>query len=150
MITDVMHMGLTIRDTERSVAFYRDVLGFSYVGELLMEGPETERLFRRSGCRARVSYLRSSPALNGPLVELIQFLSEEPEQQDTDLFRTSVSELCFATDDIQAEYERLKARGVEFLSEPQEFDFSASGFGRSRAVYLRDPDGIILELIQNL
>ena len=39
---------------------------------------------------------------------------------------------------------------VECLSEPQYFDFRADGFGESRAFYFRDPDGIILEMMQPL
>ena len=150
MISDVMHIGLTVLDLDRSVAFYRDVLGLAYQGELVMEGPATDRLFGRPDSRARVAYLSRGTTLNSPPVELIQFTCHHPEQQRTELFRTSISELCFVTDDIQREYERLSALGVEFLSPPQEFDFTSDGFGKSRAVYLRDPDGIILELMQPL
>ena len=150
MISDVMHIGLTVLDLDRSVAFYRDVLGLEYQGELVMEGPAADAIFGRPDSRARVAYLCGGKALNSPPVELIQFTEHRPEEQKTDLFRTSVSEICFVTDDIQKEYERLTALGEEFISPPQEFDFTADGFGRSRAVYLRDPDGIILELMQPL
>ena len=150
MLSNILHTGITVTDLDRSVAFYRDVLGLSYQGELVMEGPETDVLFGRKGCRARVAYLKGGRAEGGALVELICFTSEEPEHQKTDLFRTSISELCFHTDDIQADYERMKKQGVEFLSAPQPFDFTSSGFGKSKAVYLRDPDGNILELMEYL
>ena len=150
MICDILHVGMTVSDLDRSVAFYRDILGFSCQGELRMTGPETHAMFARPGCSARVAYLKGGQTLSGPPVELIQFTSEEPEKQATDLFRTSISEICFQTDDIWAEYRRLAALGVEFLSEPQTFDFTADGFGRSMAVYFRDPDGAILELMQPL
>lgn len=150
MLKGIVHVGLTVKDLDRSVAFYRDVLGLAYLGEMKMEGPETERLFQRKGCTARVAYLNGSQELAAPPVELIQFEDQEPRQQAGDLFRTSISELCFTTDDIDKEYQRLKELGVEFLSEPQTFDSTQYGFGKSRAVYLRDPDGIILEIIQSL
>ena len=38
MIGRIYHAGLTVSDLDRSVAFYRDVLGLQYQGELLMEG----------------------------------------------------------------------------------------------------------------
>lgn len=150
MISDVLHIGLTVRDLDRSVAFYRDVMGLTCRGELLMEGPEADAMFGRPNSRARVAYLCGGRDVNSPPVELIQFTDQQPEEQRMDLFRTSISELCFVTDDIWREYERLAALGVEFLSPPQDFDFTADGFGKSRAVYLRDPDGIILELMQPL
>lgn len=150
MLQGIIHVGLTVTDLDRSVAFYRDALGLDYLGEMEMKGPETERLFQKKGCKARVAYLNGSQELAAPPVELIQFVGQEPERQAGDLFRTSISELCFATEDIDREYRRLKELGVEFVSEPQTFDSARYGFGKSRAVYLRDPDGIILELLQAL
>ena len=132
------------------MAFYRDVLGLAYLGEMEMEGLETERLFQRKDCKARVAYLNGSRELAAPPVEMIQFVGQEPERQTGDLFRTSISELCFFVEDIDREYRRLKEMGVEFLSEPQTFDSTKYGFGKSRAVYLRDPDGIVLELLQTV
>lgn len=147
MFTTIAHIGLTVSELERSVAFYKDVLGLEYVGEMEMGGPETAALFQREGCRARVAYLRTADA-NAALVELIQF-TDLPAKEDTpDLFKTSISELCFATDDIDREYQSMAKQGVRFLSEPQMFDSTQYGFGKSRAVYFYDPDGNILELIQ--
>ncbi len=149
MIPSIAHIGLTVSDLTRSIAFYRDVLGLSYVGEMSMGGPESAALFRRPGCTARVAYLQTKDK-HAPLVELIQFTDHPSAAAESSLFQTSISELCFSTDDIDAEYARLCQQGVSFLSEPQTFDSTAYGFGKSRAVYLRDPDGNILELIQPL
>lgn len=149
MFQSVAHIGLTVSDLDRSVAFYQNVLDCAYVGEMSMGGPETAALFQRPGCSARVAYLRTKDE-NAPLVELIQFTDHPAEIGDPNLFQTSISELCFLTEDIDAEYDRLKQLGVDFLSAPQTFDSTAYGFGKSRAVYLRDPDRNILELIQPL
>ena len=150
MIGQVYHVGLTVSDLDRSVAFYRDILGLRYEGELLMEGGETEAMFQRGNCRARVAYLNGSDQLNMPPVELIQFVGDEVAHKAADLFTTSISELCFYADDADAVYQKLMEQGVECLSSPQEFDFRHDGFGRSRAFFFRDPDGIILEIMQPL
>ena len=150
MISDILHVGVTISDLDRSIAFYRDVVGLEFQGQLTMDDEATEKLFHRPGCKCRVGYLRGRTTLQGPPVELIQFTSQEAAKQPTDLFTTSISEICFLTDDIDREYERLTGLGVECLSAPQPFDFTADGFGKSKAIYFRDPDGIILELMQPL
>jgi len=85
-----------------------------------------------------------------PPVELIQFVNNEVKKVPSDLFTTSISEVCFYTDDIDSAYKHLVDNNVECLSEPQYFDFRADGFGESRAFYFRDPDGIILEMMQPL
>lgn len=123
MIGQVYHVGLTVSDLDRSVAFYRDILGLRYEGELLMEGGETEAMFQRGNCRARVAYLNGSDQLNMPPVELIQFVGDEVAHKAADLFTTSISELCFYADDADAVYQKLMEQGVECLSSPQEFDF---------------------------
>lgn len=148
MLKQVLHIGLTVKNLDRSLPFYRDVLGLTYQGEMLMEGEETDRLFARSNARARIAYLKGTDELISPSIELIQFTDLPIEEQRGDLFRTSISEICFYVEDIHAVYHKLLAQGVDFLSEPQVFDFRSSGFGQSLAVYFRDPDGIILELIQ--
>ena len=60
MLQGIVHVRLTVTDLDRSVAFYRDVLGLAYLGEMEMEGLETEQLFQRKGCKARVAYLNGS------------------------------------------------------------------------------------------
>ncbi len=150
MIKEVMHIGLTVSDMDKSIAFYRDILGLKYKGELIMEGEETDLLFARKNCRVRVAYLNGSDEVFAPPIELIQFLDENAEENTAKLTKISISEVCFNVSDIDKVYEHLVKNNVECLSAPQPFDFTKSGFGKSKALYFKDPDGIILELMQNI
>lgn len=94
--------------------------------------------------------MNGSKNVEVPLVELIQFADHAANKTQSDLFTTSVSELCFYTDDIDAVYKNLIEENIECLSESQYFDFSSQGFGKSKAFYFKDPDGIILEILQPL
>lgn len=150
MIGRIYHVGLTVSDLGQSLVFYRDILGLEFQGEILMVGEETDRLFNMKNCQARIAYLNGSKNIEVPPVELIQFIGHKTNKVQSDLFTTSISEVCFYTDDIDAVYERLIENQVECLSEPQFFDFTSQGFGKSKAFYFKDPDGIILELMQPL
>ena len=150
MVGRIYHVGLTVSDLDRSIAFYRDILGLAFQGEIFMDGEETDKMFRRANCKARVAYLNGSKAVEAPPVELIQFVDSEIHKTPSDLFATSISEVCFYTDNIDSVYKHLVDHNVECLSEPQYFDFRSDGFGESRAFYFRDPDGIILEMMQPL
>lgn len=150
MTGKIYHVGLTVSDMDRSIRFYRDILGLEFQGEILMEGPETEAMFQKKNCRARVAYLNGAGDASLPPVELIQFVGMDIMRQKADLFTSSISELCFYTKDIDAAYKKLTEEKVECLSGPQYFDFTSAGFGKSRAFYFRDPDGIILEMMQPL
>lgn len=150
MIKSVAHIGLTVTNLERSIEFYRDILGLVYKGQMLMDGPETEKLFNRKGTTARIAYLNYAEEARQADVELIEFTSFEIEKSQSSLFQTSISEICFGVEDIDKFYQNLLDQGVEVLSEPQEFDSTAYGFGKSKAIYFKDPDGIILEAIESL
>ncbi len=60
MVGRIYHVGLTVSDLERG-----------------MEGEETDKMFRRVNCKARVAYLNGSKAVEAPPVELIQFVNNE-------------------------------------------------------------------------
>lgn len=148
MLHEIMHIGITVSDMDQSIAFYRDILGLTFQGELLMEGPEADLLFARPHSKARVAYLNGSDAIMAPPVELIQFVDYKAAANEATLQQTSISEICFRVNDIEAVYKHLLANHVECLSAPQAFDFTSAGFGKSKAIYFKDPDGIILELMQ--
>ena len=150
MVGRIYHVGLTVSDLDRSVIFYRDILGLEFQGEILMVGEETDKMFHKKNCKARVAYLNGSKNMEAPPVELIQFVDDAVNNVQSDLFTTSISELCFYTDDIDSVYKNLIENNIECLSEPQYFDFTAQGFGKSKAFYFKDPDGIILEMMQPL
>ena len=135
MVERIYHVGLTVSDLDRSIAFYRDILGLEVQGEIFMAGEETDRLFRMKDTKA-------------PPIELIQFVDNKVKKVKGNLFTTSISEVCFYTDDIERVYNSLIENHVECLSEPQYFDFRANELGESKAFYFRDPDGIVLEMMQ--
>lgn len=150
MIKEVAHIGITISDMDKSIDFYKNVLGLSLKGEMIMEGRETDKLFGEENTKVRVAYLNGSDEIIAPPIELLEFVSSKARLDKSDLHKTSISEICFKVEDIEKTYVRLKKEGVKFISEPQAFDFTPQGFGKSKAVYFKDPDGIILELMENL
>ena len=100
MVGRIYHVGLSVSDLDRSIAFYRDILGLEFQGEIFMEGEETDKMFRKENCKARVAYLNGSKTLEAPPVELIQFVGSKIHKEQSDLFTTSISEVCFYTDNI--------------------------------------------------
>ncbi|TVL44119.1 VOC family protein [Brachyspira hyodysenteriae] len=148
MLKEVMHIGLTVSDMERSINFYRDVLGLTLIGEALMEGEETDALFAMNDCKVKIAYLNGSDNIIAPPIELLQFISPETIKDESKLNKISTSEICFRVDNIEKVYKHLIDNNVECLSSHQEFDFTSYGFSKSKALYFKDPDGIILELMQ--
>lgn len=150
MIKNIAHIGLTVMDLDRSVEFYRDTLGLDYKGFMYMEGESTDRLFNGQNIKAKIAYLSPKSCEYCPDVELIEFERGDVEEDKPSLFKTTISELCFGVEDIEDFYNKLIGEGVEVMSQPQVFDSSDYGFGKSKAFYFYDPDGNILEAIESL
>jgi catechol 2,3-dioxygenase-like lactoylglutathione lyase family enzyme len=66
------HTAIAVADTERSLRFYRDLLGLEVKGGSLNEGLEQERLSGVPGARVKITGLRGA---GGPGVELLEYLA---------------------------------------------------------------------------
>ena len=150
MLKEVMHIGITVSNIERSINFYKNILGLTLIGEAFMEGKETDALFAMNNCKVKIAYLNGSDNIIAPPIELLQFVTPETIKDEAELNKISVSEICFRVDNVEKVYKHLIDNNVECLSEPQEFDFTSYGFSKSKALYFKDPDGIILELMETL
>lgn len=126
MIKGFHHFAINTTDIERSARFYRDVLGMK----------EKMRLSFDDG-----GYLIMM-ALGDTSVEL--FGGAKPKDPATDRKEVGYVHLCLAVDDVDAEYRRIKDLGYDFYIEPRTFK------GVLRCAFFRDPDGIPVELLQEL
>ena len=149
MLGPVAHIGITVRDMDQALAFYEGVLGMEKLGEATFSGEEASRLTRIPGTVLRAVYLRGGKAIKGPPLELLSFV--EPGSGEgtpyTRLNHPGITEVAFWVTDIERVYLELQAKGVEFYSPPQLFEFA--GY-TAKAVYFLDPDGTTLELIQTM
>jgi catechol 2,3-dioxygenase-like lactoylglutathione lyase family enzyme len=143
MITAANHTGFTVSDVERSVAFYRDVLGLELLSLAERDPGFSARISGIPGAHMKTAYLRTP---DGHRVELIQYLSPPGQALDMRTSNAGNGHLALNVDDLRALYARLKSQGVAFKSEPLEIP---GGPNRGNlAVYCTDPDGITIELIQ--
>jgi uncharacterized protein len=113
-------------DLERSVAFYRDRLGFA------IQYQEEGIALLEMGSMLLYLIIESPPTSDKPLITLSNTNTEA---------RTSVN-LVFRVSDCWAVYEDLRQRGVTFLTPPQQ-----PAWGGWRC-FSRDPDGYLIEIEQ--
>ncbi|MDE0059051.1 MAG: VOC family protein [Defluviicoccus sp.] len=131
-------LALVVRDLERSIGFYRDVLGMEEIKRVdVSDAKAAKGGFAKRGFRFRTFRM-------GPLALKLVAVEGEPATTRglVDDF-TGVRYIAFAVDDIDAVARQLADRGVEFASEilPPEPDQ-----GVARLVFFKDPDGNLLEL----
>lgn len=142
MIAGLAHSSFTISDLEQSLKFYKDLLGFEL--EFLVErsGPITEAIVGVPGAKIKIAMLK----LNNFRLELIQYLSPVGEKLDLKANNIGCAHIAFYVKDLDDVYNTLLAKGINFRSKPAQIkDGPSAGW---KIVYMVDPDGIILELMQ--
>jgi catechol 2,3-dioxygenase-like lactoylglutathione lyase family enzyme len=143
-VNGIHHTGYTVSDLERSVAFYRDLLGLEVIAQQEKQGGYLAAIVGYPDAHVRMAHLR----LPGDehIVELFQYIAPAGITPEIEPKNVGNSHLCLLTDDLHRDYQRLAAAGVSFVSPPVEVDTGINTGGY--ALYLRDPDGIVVELFQ--
>jgi catechol 2,3-dioxygenase-like lactoylglutathione lyase family enzyme len=140
------HVGYAVADLDRSIAFYEVLLGVpllmrktwdvEYVGDIVgypgvvMEGA----FFRLPG---------------GVVLELLEYKAPYTSGGvDMESFNPGNAHLCLVTDDMEADFARLRAAGYDVFRSSHPILIPWGPYRGGRACYLRDPDGISIELLE--
>ena len=145
-LTSVAHTGFTVSNLDRSLAFYRDLLGMQvmYIRDTTEE--YVGKVTGFANAHLKIALLKLSPD-DPHMLELLEYVSHPGEPTDRATNRPGNGHLAIRVDDLQAWYQRLSAAGVEFRSSgpvPVSMGINAG----ASAVYMRDPDGFTIELVQ--
>jgi catechol 2,3-dioxygenase-like lactoylglutathione lyase family enzyme len=135
------HVGIAVSDMERSLRFYRDLLGFQYEHELRVAGEPSDTLLRLRDVDLHAVYL----VRDGVRIELLHFASPPaPPARARPLNERGLTHLSFRVADLEETIGALRAARERVLDETiirfPEF--------QSAACFIADPDGQLIELVQ--
>ena len=139
------HVAIMVSDLERAYHFYHDLLGMEkreYYEEKHIEG--VSEVLGLSGVQMKI-YIMSSPSNPGVTLHVTALDHPESPTGRPEIHHVPSTHICFTVDDIEATYESLKARSVEFVSPPVHYPAQAGGWG---ICFVYDPDGNLLELVE--
>lgn len=148
MLERFSHFSFTVADIERSIAFYRDVLGLTLVARQRQDNQYTRRLIGLTDAVLEVAEfsLPNDRAGDGVLIELVEYVQpvgDHPSLRTQDVGTAHVS---FVVSDIDEVHARLSRSGAQFVTPPVLIEAGVNLGGK--VCYFRDPDGITLELFQ--
>lgn len=141
------HSAITVSSTDRSFAFYRDLLGLVAVGASLNSGETQEQLDSAFGAVVRVTGLRPRNA-GGPGVEFLQYLTPSGGRAtpaDASVNDLVATRTVIEVDDLDELVAKLQRADVRFIS-PRAVEVKEQPYRRQLMV--RDPDGHAVVLVQ--
>jgi catechol 2,3-dioxygenase-like lactoylglutathione lyase family enzyme len=140
MIKDVRHVGIMVSDMEKSLKFYRDLLGLKVKSLVDEEGEFLDNMLAHENVKNKVAKLY---AKNGnALIELIDSRSYA-NKKDRDFFTIGASHFSLTVDDLEKTYDYLVKNGVKFTAPPQQ---TPDRF--AKVTFCEDPDGTPIELVE--
>lgn len=146
----MVRTAIFVADVQRSRAFYEDVLGLKevYLDVELTEGNTWKLLGQPegSGCHA---VILKAPGPSMGMVGLFELKEDAPPEVAKPAgTRAHVGEGCmvFYCQDLDPVLVALEAGGHDILSPPE--PFQVRGYTKQREMIFRDPDGMMINLIE--
>ena len=137
----IRHIGIVVTDLDRSLSFYRDLLGMTIVRRMDESGDYIDKLLGLEN--TDVTTVKLSLDGNPTLIELLHFKSHPVEASAKKVFTPGLSHIAFTVPDVDLSYRRLSDAGILFNAPPQ-----CSPDRRAKVAYCKDPDGTYIELVQ--
>ncbi len=139
-ILRLTHIGICVSDMERSLRFYRDLLGFNYLSRLDVEGEPSNTLLELPNVKLRAEYLER----DGTRIELLHYASPgaQGDGSTPPMNRLGLTHLSLRVENLERLLQELGGAGGRVLESTNVYnpDF------RAGAVFITDPDGTRIEL----
>lgn len=143
-IIGVNHIGLSVKDLDRAIAFYQTATDFQVVKrETVAENETADILFGRENVEYELAILRAP----NWLLELSAFRhNQSVETTDMPVIGPGMSHTCYQSPESDPGYKKFAAAGARIINRGQQPVFSDL-YGVSY-VYAYDPEGNLLEMEQ--
>lgn len=128
MLLGFEHVGMTSSDLDRTIAFYCGQLGLTLA-------------LRKKNDRGEMAFLDTGSGM----LEIACPAAHITPARDVPPYEAGMRHLTFAFDSIDPLIARLEAAGVEIIEHPRPAFFTEM---LRRVAFIRDPDGIIVELVE--
>ena len=141
-VQNFAHFGICVADPERSMRFYRDLLGFEPLTKLTVSDEGSSQLVGLENLELNSYFLER----DGVRIELLHYLSPGHEEGTVarPMNRRGLTHMALRVENLAGMLEQLEAEGFEMLkaSHVNQPDFGVS------VIYVLDPDGVRVELIE--
>jgi catechol 2,3-dioxygenase-like lactoylglutathione lyase family enzyme len=141
----VHHIGITVADVDASVAFWEHLVGGIARNRRILDGPGVGVMVGYPGIRIDSCWLDLPGGIE---LELLHYLDRDDAPYDPGTAHPGNVHICLRVADMDGARAHAIACGAQPVSEAP-IDVRAGPRAGSRLAYLRNPDGVTIELVQD-
>jgi catechol 2,3-dioxygenase-like lactoylglutathione lyase family enzyme len=142
-ILHIDHIGINVEDLAAAKEFFVD-LGFKVVGEMTMQGELVERVIGLKDVKDDIVMLQAPVGQIN--IELVKFHQPKDPKgiQPAAANALGLRHLCFQVEDLGGILKNLQQKDTKLVGEVQTYE------NFWKLCYIRGPEGIIIELVEQL
>jgi len=141
-VKSVGHTGITVSDLDRSIRFYRDLLGCEVSNPVRANGPFFEEIVGVPGCEIDVAFAK----LPGHVIELLCYRAPLGRTSTLRACDPGFMHVCLKVADLDKVVALVRSAGFKAVGRVLKAE--GGPVDGLKVVYVRDPDGVVLELIE--
>lgn len=141
-MTGLRHVGIVVKDIDKSIDFYTRLLDFKIKKDQVEEGQYIDTFLDIEGVKVRTVKMTSE---NGGMLELLKFESHPGYNEAGYITRVGCSHVAFTISDADSLCAKLESENIRIINKPE-----ISPDGGAKVFFCKDHDGTWLELVEEL
>ncbi len=141
MVKEFLHVGIGVKDLEKSVKFYTEVMGMEEEYRTHNEGEKISRIVGVKDVNMDVCVVKK----NNVKIELLDYKNNGLKKQNKHIGQAEpgLIHLAFLVDDVDKEYERITSLGFGFNAPPM-----VARENGPKITYFKGPDNVVIEIFE--
>ncbi len=139
MIETLRHLGIVVRDMDKSLKFYK-YLGYEVVSDMKEDSKFIDKILGLNDSDLRTVKMIHS---DNHMIELLHYTNPVSDDNLKRVNFVGCSHFALSVSNIESLYEDLSKNNVEFISKP-------ISNGKVKVVFCKDPNDVYLELVEEL
>ena len=141
----VSHVAICVQSLDRSLGFYRDLLGFRVLSDRVQDTTSggLPHVYKNRHAQRRIVHLSYGEEDIVSHIVITEHPGDPPDGQAIKLDQIGISHVSFTVPDLAGLTQELLAKGLEPCGPVDAFRDAS---GRVNTVFFLDPDGILVQL----
>ena len=140
LVCGYRHAGIIVANMDKSVAFYRDILGLEVIQEFT---DDSDYINEITGIENGVAHFVKLKMADGTVLELLEYPTHPTEAHDLSILNVGVCHIALQVHSCEMAYDQLNKHAIQVLSRPV-----LSSEGIAKVFFCIDPDGVRVELVE--